>query len=166
MIFYFILFLFLFASLTMLSKNPIIAAGVSLFIVAILELGVIQTEPFYVLEGMADGSGKKRKKKKKKRSKIEKYLNKDSKYKFDLDSTVLENYKRMTPDQVDGLNSDTKELIDTQKKLMGTLKEMGPILEQGKSIIGAFDGFFKDPGQQANDLDFLKAKEILEAAKK
>lgn len=150
----------------MLSKKPAIAAAVSLFIAAILELGVVQTEPFHVLEGMTDGNGKKKKKKKKKLRKLEKYLNKDSKFKLDLNSTILDNYKSMTPEQVGGLNSDTQELIETQKKLMGTLKEMGPILEQGKSIIGAFDGFFKDPGQQANDLEFLKAKEILEATKK
>lgn len=155
--------MFLFVSFTMISKKPPIAAGISLLIVAMLEVGFIKHEPFHVVEGMKSGSGKKKKKKKK--SKLEKYLNKDSKYKFDLDSTVLENYRRLTPEQVGGLNGDTKELIDTQKKLMGTLKEMGPVLEQGKSIISAFDGFFKDPAAQADDLEFLKAKKLLESVK-
>lgn len=167
MLFFIIVFMFLFVSLTMISKKPPIAAGSSLLIVALLEVLLIKNEPFQVLEGMESGSGgKKKKRKKKKKSPIEKYLNKDSKYNFDLDSTVLENYRRLTPEQVGGLNSDTKELIDTQKKLMGTLKEMGPVLEQGKSIISAFDGFFKDPASQADDLEFLKAKKILESAKK
>jgi hypothetical protein len=164
MLFFIIVFMFLFVSLTMISKKPPVAAGASLLIVALLEVLLIKNEPFHVVEGMKSGSGKKKKKKKK--SAMEKYLNKDSKYNFDLDSTVLENYRRLTPEQVGGLNSDTKELIDTQKKLMGTLKEMGPVLEQGKSIISAFDGFFKDPASQTDDLEFLKAKKILESAKK
>ena len=39
---------------------------------------------------------------------------------------------------------------------MSTLKEMGPVLEQGKNIIGAFDSFFGDGGSNKNDLNYMK----------
>ena len=75
------------------------------------------------------------------------------KYTFDPKNTYLNTYKSMSPRQVSGLKKDTKDLLSTQNQLMSTLKEMGPVLQQGKSIIGAFDSFFGD--KKKNDLEYL-----------
>jgi len=107
-----------------------------------------------IREGMKSGS---KKKKKKLGKDVSKFLKKrkfpKGKYNFDPKKTYIETYKSMEPTQMNGLKKDTKELISTQNKLMSTLKEMGPVLEQGKNIIGAFDSFFGD--QKKTDLDTL-----------
>ena len=46
------------------------------------------------------------------------------------------------PCEAKGLNSDTRELLETQKNLMNTLKEMGPVLTQGKDIMNTFNKYF------------------------
>ena len=36
-------------------------------------------------------------------------------------------------------SGNTKELLETQKNLMNTLKNMGPVLTQGKDIMNTFN---------------------------
>lgn len=79
-------------------------------------------------------------------------------YNFDPEKTLQETYRSLTKDQTSGLNRDTKELIKTQQQLMGTLKDMGPVLEQGKTIISAFDSFFKDSGTKQQDLAYMSKR--------
>ena len=54
----------------------------------------------------------------------------------------LENYKTLTPKQINGLNRDTKELIKTQKALIDTLNNMGPTLKEGKNVLDTFKNYF------------------------
>jgi hypothetical protein len=79
-------------------------------------------------------------------------------YNFDPEASLQETYKSLSSKQSAGLNKDTKDLIKTQQQLMGTLKEMGPVLEQGKTIISTFDSFFKDGGTKNQDLDYMRKR--------
>ena len=112
-----------------------------------------------------DVSTKKKKKKKKKSEKASKY-NKalgakkfpKGKFTFDPEETHSLTYKGMSKKQMKGLQKDTKNLMTTQEQLMGTLKEMGPVLEQGKTIIGAFDSFFGNGTSTKTDINFMSKR--------
>lgn len=80
------------------------------------------------------------------------------KYTFDPEASYKQTSRSMSKPQVKGLRKDTKALLDTQTKLMGTLKEMAPVLEQGKSIIGAFDSYFGKGSGSGGDLDYMKKR--------
>ena len=77
----------------------------------------------------------------------------DSKDEFFIDTkgSFLENYKSLTDDQVNGLNKDTKDLINTQKHLIETLKNMGPALKDGKQILDTFKNYFGSD-KEMNDI--------------
>lgn len=66
---------------------------------------------------------------------------------IDTKATFLDNLNSLTKQQIQGLNTDTKELIETQKQLIETLKNMGPSLINGKSILDNFKQYF---GNQAD----------------
>ena len=129
------------------------------------------------IEGFKSKSKKKRKKckkKKKKKKKTFKNTNDDvinenfdsdtesydteEEFEIDTKGSFLENYRALTPKQVKGLNSDTKNLISTQKQLIETLKNMGPALKDGKQILDTFKGYFgsnQDLGKAAKNLKNL-----------
>lgn len=116
-----------------------------------------------VYESMTNPKENKRKKRKRKKRIKDKALKKlkfpKGKYNFDPKSSKKKTFKSMSSYQVKGLNNDTKKLMKTQNKLMSTLKEMGPVLEQGKSIIGAFDSFFGDgSNNKKTDLSYMKKR--------
>jgi len=119
-----------------------------------------------LMEGMKSGSRKhkKRKKTKKKHShkKVEKDKKGKKKYKLDFNKSFYHNYKNLSSNQVSGLNKDTKSLIKTQKNLMKTLQEMGPVLSQGKSIISAFDKFFGSGDDKSNEVDIKALAKMVE----
>ena len=60
----------------------------------------------------------------------------------DLGTTILHAYRNLTPEQIGGMRRDTKELMELQKELMGTLAEMKPAIEQGAELLGTFSQFF------------------------
>jgi len=60
----------------------------------------------------------------------------------DLGTTILHAYRNLTPEQIGGMRRDTKELMELQKELMGTLAEMKPAIEQGAQLLGTFTQFF------------------------
>jgi hypothetical protein len=60
----------------------------------------------------------------------------------DLGTTILHAYRNLTPEQIGGMKRDTKELMELQKELMGTLAEMKPAIEQGAELLGTFSQFF------------------------
>jgi len=65
----------------------------------------------------------------------------------DLGTTILHAYRNLSPEQIGGMKRDTKELMELQKELMGTLAEMKPAIEQGAQLLGTFSQFFgKDGG--------------------
>jgi len=63
----------------------------------------------------------------------------------DLGTTILHAYRNLTPEQIGGMRKDTKELMELQKELMGTLAEMKPAIEQGAQLLGTFSQFFGSP---------------------
>lgn len=60
----------------------------------------------------------------------------------DLGTTIMHAYRNLSPDQLAGLKKDTKELMDLQKELMGTLAEMKPAIAQGAEMLSSFQSFF------------------------
>lgn len=125
-----------------------------------------QNSKSQVTEGMTgsrkDSSGKRSKsnsKKKREDKTINKLLGKKKfpkgKYTFDPKASYKKAYSSLSSRQNKGLKRDTKNLIKTQEKLMSTLKEMGPVLSQGKTIIGAFDNFFGDGSSNKKDLAYM-----------
>jgi len=63
----------------------------------------------------------------------------------DLGTTILHAYRNLSPEQIGGMRRDTKELMELQKELMGTLAEMKPAIEQGAELLGTFGQFFGKP---------------------
>jgi general stress protein CsbA len=66
------------------------------------------------------------------------------KIEFDHKNSFLENYKSLTKDQVNGLNKDTQDLMQTQQKLIDTLNNMGPALKDGQKVLDTFKSYFGD----------------------
>ena len=100
-------------------------------------------------------SSSSKKKKRKRKKKAENFENKkddivsenfsqssNEEYFIDTKGSFLDNYKSLTKNQISGLNKDTKSLIDTQKQLIETLKNMGPALKDGKQVLDTFKNFF------------------------
>ena len=63
---------------------------------------------------------------------------------LDVGTTILHAYRNLTPEQIGGMRRDTKELLDLQKELMGSLSEMKPAIEQGAELLRTFSTFFGD----------------------
>jgi hypothetical protein len=61
---------------------------------------------------------------------------------LDVGTTILHAYRNLTPEQIGGMRRDTKELLDLQKELMGSLAEMKPAIEQGAELLSTFSTFF------------------------
>jgi mannitol-specific phosphotransferase system IIBC component len=84
------------------------------------------------------------------------------KFEFDHKASFLENYKSLTKEQINGLNKDTVDLMQTQEKLIETLKNMGPVLKDGKQVLDTFKSYFgddmntKDMGQMLNNVKNMK----------
>ena len=68
----------------------------------------------------------------------------------DLGTTILHAYRNLSPEQIGGMKRDTKELMELQKELMGTLAEMKPAIEQGAQLLGTFSQFFGKDGAPAS----------------
>lgn len=60
----------------------------------------------------------------------------------DIGTTILHAYRNLTPEQIGGMRRDTKELMELQKELMGSLSEMKPAIEQGAELLKTFSTFF------------------------
>jgi ABC-type multidrug transport system fused ATPase/permease subunit len=84
------------------------------------------------------------------------------KFEFDHKASFLENYKSLTKEQINGLNKDTVDLMQTQEKLIDTLKNMGPVLKDGKQVLDTFKSYFGDDmnttdmGQMLNNVKNMK----------
>lgn len=62
----------------------------------------------------------------------------------DVGTTILHAYRNLTPEQIGGMRRDTRELLELQKELMGSLSEMKPAIEQGAELLSTFSTFFGD----------------------
>jgi hypothetical protein len=65
----------------------------------------------------------------------------------DVGTTILHAYRNLTPEQIGGMRRDTRELLELQKELMGSLSEMKPAIEQGAELLKTFSTFFGDNQQ-------------------
>jgi len=66
----------------------------------------------------------------------------EEEYVIDSKGSFLDNYKSLSNKQIKGLNKDTVSLINTQKQLIETLKNMGPALKDGKEVLDTFKNYF------------------------
>lgn len=66
----------------------------------------------------------------------------------DIGTTILHAYRNLSPEQIGGMRKDTRELLELQKELMGSLTEMKPAIEQGAELLKTFSTFFGDSGMQ------------------
>lgn len=61
---------------------------------------------------------------------------------IDVGSTLMKAIKDLNPDQINAMTKDTKQLIDTQKSLMGMLGTMKPMMQDGKELMDTFQQMF------------------------
>jgi hypothetical protein len=66
--------------------------------------------------------------------------------KLDSGSTLLKAMESFKPEQINAMTGDTKQLLDTQKALMGMLQQMRPVLADGKELLQTFSGMFGGGG--------------------
>ena len=66
--------------------------------------------------------------------------------KLDAGSTLLKAMGSFKPEQISAMSSDTKQLLETQKSLMGMLTQMRPVLADGKELLQTFSGMFGGEG--------------------
>ena len=86
---------------------------------------------------------KKKKKKKKKKEDFDEDEDETEPY-IDVGRSFVEAYKGLSPNQIEGLSFDTKELLGTQQKLIETLNTIGPTLKEGKNILSTFKEYFSE----------------------
>jgi hypothetical protein len=66
--------------------------------------------------------------------------------KLDAGSTLMKAMEAFKPEQINAMSSDTKQLLETQKSLMGMLNQMRPVLADGKELLQTFSGMFGNGG--------------------
>lgn len=62
---------------------------------------------------------------------------------IDAGTTFINAYKNLDKSQIEGMTKDTKELIETQKNLMDTLKTLSPVVTEGKKVLDTFNNYFE-----------------------
>ena len=60
----------------------------------------------------------------------------------DAGTTVMNAINALKPDQIKAMTEDTKNLIETQKSLMGMLKTFQPMMSEGKQMMDTFQTMF------------------------
>ena len=65
---------------------------------------------------------------------------------LDAGSTLLKAMSTFNPEQINAMSTDTKQLLETQKSLMGMLTQMRPVLADGKELLNTFSGMFGNGG--------------------
>jgi hypothetical protein len=61
---------------------------------------------------------------------------------IDVGSTLMKAIQDLNPEQINAMKKDTKQLIDTQKSLMGMLGTMKPMMQDGKELMETFQQMF------------------------
>jgi hypothetical protein len=61
---------------------------------------------------------------------------------LDAGSTIMKAMSSFDPETTSKMTNDTKQLLETQKSLMGMLTQMRPILADGKELLQTFSGMF------------------------
>jgi hypothetical protein len=66
--------------------------------------------------------------------------------KLDAGSTLMKAMESFKPEQINAMSTDTKQLLEHQKTLMRTLKDLSPLLHDGKELLQTFSGMFGNSG--------------------
>jgi hypothetical protein len=66
----------------------------------------------------------------------------DGNHHMDTGTTFMNAYKKLKPEQIQALTSDTQKLITVQKDLMANLNNLKPLVSDGKEIMKTFKSFF------------------------
>ena len=66
---------------------------------------------------------------------------------IDAGSTLIKAIQGLNPDQINAMTKDTKQLIETQKSLMGMLGTMKPMMNDGKELMETFQQMFGESAQ-------------------
>jgi hypothetical protein len=61
----------------------------------------------------------------------------------DIMKTIKSAYENMTPEQIEHMTKDTKELMTSQKQLIETLQTMTPIVKEGMKMMEMFNNLKK-----------------------
>jgi hypothetical protein len=61
---------------------------------------------------------------------------------IDVGTTLMNALNSLKPDQVKQMTNDTKQLMETQKSLVGMLSTIKPMLQDGKQLMETFNGMF------------------------
>ncbi len=61
---------------------------------------------------------------------------------IDAGTTVVNALNNLKPDQIKQMTMDTKQLIETQKSLMGMLQTFQPMMQEGKQMMSSFQQMF------------------------
>lgn len=61
---------------------------------------------------------------------------------IDTSTTVMNALSALKPDQIKSMTQDTKQLIETQKALMGMLQSFQPMMQEGKQMMQTFSSMF------------------------
>ncbi len=77
---------------------------------------------------------------------------------LDASSTMMNAMQALNPDQIKSLTDDTRQLLDTQKSLMGMLETMKPLLADGQNLMNTFGTMFGGKGGADGALAAMAAK--------
>jgi hypothetical protein len=65
---------------------------------------------------------------------------------IDQGTTLMSALNGLKPAQINAMTNDTKQLIETQKSLMGMLNTLAPMMKEGSSLLNMFNGMFGKQG--------------------
>ena len=68
--------------------------------------------------------------------------------KLDAGQTLINAMNSLDPNTISQMTDGTKQLLETQKNLMGMLKTMTPVLAEGRELLSTFSGMFSGGGGQ------------------
>jgi len=60
----------------------------------------------------------------------------------DVASTMTKAMSSLKPEQMAAMTAESQSLMETQKNLMGMLKSMGPVLQDGRQLLDTFGSIF------------------------
>lgn len=63
---------------------------------------------------------------------------------IDVGATIKKSMNMLTPNQISSMTKDTRDLIETQKSLLQTVKDLAPVVTQGREMLETFKGYFGD----------------------
>ena len=64
----------------------------------------------------------------------------------DIASTMTKAMGSLQPDQIAAMTAESQSLLETQKNLMGMLKTMSPVLQDGRQLLDTFSSIFSGLG--------------------